>query len=494
MLSLTSNIIISIALVPYLVGNLGVAVYGLIPLSMIFVEYMNLISQSLMTSINRYLSIAIQEKNKTEAKAIFSTSMYMMIFLALIQVIIFTWPLLNVDKIIEIGSIDSIDVVYLFYFVFLSYIVSLITSILNVSMYSKNRLDLIQFSNIIRVTSRSIFIVIFFCMIDVNLFYVGLATLLASFLSFIYSYINYRKITPSLKVDISYVDMKKIKILLSLGGWLIINQVGFLLLSRVDILLVNKLVGVNEAGEYAIVVQISNLIRSCLAVLSGLTGPIIFKLYAENKIKEAEQLTYTFSKLLSLISAIIVTFIIFNYSYLIELWLGAGFENLQALIYILIAPLIFNIGVTPLFTLNTAYGKVKIPGIMSLVFGMISILLGVYLVEHTNLGAMAIAICSILALTTKNALFMPLYSSYMLKVKWTRYFSIHVYSLLLVVFGLLIDYFFRELIINTSSENFIGLTIWLFVYVIVLSFIAWTMFGVSDKKIIKDFLIKKVKF
>ncbi|MBF4244658.1 hypothetical protein EA004_06310 [Vibrio anguillarum] len=431
-ISLACNVTIGILLIPYLVNRLGVIAYGLIPLSMLIVEYMSLVTQSICSSINRYLSIAINNNHKEiddERHVIFNTSLFGIIALVIIQFILFICPILNIDDWIDINDLLVNDVIYLFLFVFFSYLVSLISSVFSVSMYAKNRLDLMQFSNIARVLIRTFLIIILFECYAVNLEIVGLATFVSSSLTLLYSIYWFYKLTPDIKINIAFFKYRKVKVLGSFGGWLLINQVGFLLLSRFDIFLVNQLIGAESSGEYAIVVQLSNLIRSLLGVFSGIIGPIIITLYAKGEIDRIKEITYTFSKMITLVSIVPISILLFNSKAILNLWLGSGYDKLIPLLIILVAPLIFNIGVLPIFSVNTALNKVKIPGVLSLIFGMLYIILSILLVRHTDLGMYAVAISSMLALSIKNAIFTPIYAAYILNQKWYRYLQIQMVGL-----------------------------------------------------------------
>ncbi|MBF4279659.1 hypothetical protein EAY27_21480, partial [Vibrio anguillarum] len=138
----------------------------------------------------------------------------------------------------------------------------------------------------------------------------------------------------------------------------------------------------------------------------------------KGEIDRIKEITYTFSKMITLVSIVPISILLFNSKAILNLWLGSGYDKLIPLLIILVAPLIFNIGVLPIFSVNTALNKVKIPGVLSLIFGMLYIILSILLVRHTDLGMYAVAISSMLALSIKNAIFTPIYAAYILNQKW----------------------------------------------------------------------------
>src|SRR3989304_4720960 len=83
------NIIIGIFLVPFFIDTLGVASYGLIPLATSVTNYVGLVTQSLNSSISRYLTVDLKRKDFKKANIIFNTAFFgtLGIILLLIPVI-----------------------------------------------------------------------------------------------------------------------------------------------------------------------------------------------------------------------------------------------------------------------------------------------------------------------------------------------------------------------------------------------------------------------
>src|SRR5205807_3720865 len=74
-------------------------------------------------------------------------------------------------------------------------------------------------------------------------------------------------------------DVATLRNLTSLGGWLLVSEVGSLLLISIDLIVVNKLFGAEAGGRYGAILQWSFLLRSLAYVIAGVFGPTIFMLY-----------------------------------------------------------------------------------------------------------------------------------------------------------------------------------------------------------------------
>ncbi|MEZ8658697.1 hypothetical protein AB6D68_06235 [Vibrio cyclitrophicus] len=488
-ISLFVNISIGIFLVPYFISNVGIGVYAIIPLSMLFVEYVGLIGQSICTAINRQFTIAI--KDDSNRNKIFNTALFGMIIICIIQIVIFIYPIYTIDSYIDIGDANNSDVFLLFLCVFVAFVVSLITSVFSVPLYSNNRLDIIQYGNVLRVASRAISVVLLFNLTNVSLSLVGYATLLGSCLNFIYIFFNFRKYANGLVLSLRYFDPKEFKNMSSIGGWLIVNQVGFLLLSRFDIFLANKLAGTRVSSDYAIIIQVSNLIRSCIGVFAGLMGPSMLLLYAQNKHDFLKDVTLLFMRFLSIVSVIpVVIFICFN-EILLNYWLGSGYEYLNILSYILIVPLFVNTTVLPLFTINTAFNKVKIPGQMSIAFGIIYVLMSIYMYKYTGLGQYSIAVSSMLAITLKNAFFTPIYTALIMKENVFYFLKVHLYGFLYFFCSMFFVFSIRDTLVNAFGDIW-GLFISIILLLIMITLISISTLSNNDRSIIRRVFRKEL--
>lgn len=487
-ISLACNISIGIFLVPYFINNIGITTYALIPISMLFIEYIGLIGQSICTAINRQFTLAIKDNSKKNI--IFNTALFGMILICILQVVFFIFPLLNVNNYVDIGSAEKNDVIILFICAFFSFVVSLLTSVFSVPLYSNNRLDIIQYGNVLRVLGRTFIIILLFNTYDASLELVGYATLAGTMISFFFIYHNFQKVGNGLSVSINDFNPKEFKSMASIGGWLIINQVGFLLLSRFDIYLANKLAGARVSSDYAIIIQVSNLIRSCIGVFAGLMGPSILLLYAQGKHELLKDLTLLFMRFISVISIIPVV-IVASFNHLIfYYWLGEGFSYLDTLSYILIIPLFINTSVLPLFTINTAYNRVKVPGQMSILFGLAYLFFSIFMYKYSFLGEYSIAVSSVLAITLKNAFFTPIYTAKIMNEKSYYFLKVHVYSIIYFSSSFLFLYFLKGILLEELGDV-LGFTSSVLTLVIMLVLVFVLSLSHKEKNMIKNVIWRK---
>lgn len=448
--SFLSSIIVSLFLTPYLVKHIGVAAYGLVPISMFLTVYIGVITQSLTSSINRYLTEAIQHKNKAEMSEIFSTSIILMFGIVILQFLLLIYPVLNIEKIISIPEALIDDARYLFGFVFLSFLVSLITSVFSVSMYSSNRLDLMQVNNILRISIRLFFIVFLFNIYEAKLMYVGIATFISGIFTLSYSVYFWHKLTPDIKIRKSYFKQEKVRNLLHTGGWLLVNQVGFVLFTKMDLIIINTQLGAYLSGEYSIAIQFNEVLRVLAGTISGVLGPVVVILFTQGKTEEMLHKTETFMKVLSLLLAIPILMICIYSKDILSFWVGDEYIHLSPLIWMLTLPLIINLSVQPLFSIQVAMNKVKIPGLYNIFLGGIGVILSFVLIKTTALSYYSVALASGLMITIKNAILIPVYTAKIMKLSPMHFVSIHIKA---IIFSLLIGFVFSWIKLNLKTAT-----------------------------------------
>ena len=429
LLSFLTNVLIGLWIIPYLVGHIGVAAYGLVPLAMFFSAYVSVIVQSLNSVVNRFLLIAIHKNNTNEANEIFNTSLIIMLIFIFIQSTIMSVIILNLSYLLDIPLGLKEDAFWLFLLTFIGFSFSLLRGIFATPIFAQNRLDILRSLDIIQILSRTAIIIILFSFNNPELIYVGIANLCGALIVFIQTLYFNRKLAPELKINFTLFNKTRVKELSHMGGWVLINQIGSLLFLKIDLFLANKFLGASIAGEYAIVLQWNMLIRVFAGLLSGVLTPITMILYAKGeRVNLIKMLKITF-KLMSIGMAIIIGILTALSGDILSIWMGENFRHLETLMTLSLLPLVINLAVYPLFAVQTAYNKVKIPGIVTLLLGLANLLLAILLLQWTTLGLYAIVLAGVIILTLKNTFFTPIYASYLLKIPSFSFIKYYIYGI-----------------------------------------------------------------
>jgi O-antigen/teichoic acid export membrane protein len=433
-LSLGVNILAGLWLVSYLVKHLGMAAYGLVPLAMLISEYVSIITQSFNAAIQRFLVMEIQGGDTDGAIAVFNTSLLVMLIFIAGQIAVATFVFPQLDTLISIPAGLLQNALQLFVFTFCGFLLSLLASIFSVAMYSHNRIDLQRISDILRQVVRLGTIGLLFTLMEPALGYVGIANLLGGAIVLVYAIINWHRLTPDLRIAPRRADMRRFKPMAAMAGWLLVNQIGYMLFLRIDIFIVNRFIGPEACGEYAAVLQWSQLVRTMAGVLSGAITPLGIIYYARGEIHKLIEMMKITIKIMGLFLAVPLGLLCAFSGDILAIWLGENFRHLGSLMIMQLSPLVINLGVLPLFSLNVVLNKVKVPGVFTCILGGANFMLALLLVQHTRLEYFGVALAGVLVLTFKNALFTPIYAAQLLKLKWWTFQKNYLYSL--SVFGM----------------------------------------------------------
>ena len=432
-LSFCTQVAVGIWLVPYLVHRLGTAAYGLIPIAGMLTQYVSLISQSISSAVNRFLTIALQQDDIEEANRIFSTAFFSYLVIGLLQIPFFAVLIYYAGSIVSIPAELYKDAIILLTCSAGTFVVNLVASVFGVPMYANNRLDISRSIDISRYLLLVIGIATFFVAFGPALRYVGYVYLAISLLLCGVQVVVAKRLSPGLRLGLRHYDRGKIRPLMGMGGWLIVNQVGALLFLQMDVWVCNRFVGPEAAGEYAAVLQWPTLIRHGGAIISSVVAPMIMIYYARSEIEHLLRLGKVSVRVLSLVLTIPIAVMCVFSPALLRLWLGEAFTSLAPLMVIMLCHLIVNVGVIPLFNIQVAMNRVRVPALVTLFMGILNLLLAISFVRYFNWGIYGVAIAGAIVLTAKNALFTPVYAARILREPWHTFLRPYLSALGLLI-------------------------------------------------------------
>lgn len=410
------NIVIGIVLVPYFISALGVAAYGIIPLATSITGYVAIVVQSLNTSTSRFLTVDLQRGDYVRANRTFNTALFGLTAVILLMVPIVLVVALYAPLLFNVPAGQENGAIMLFLGVSAAFLIRSWSGNFTVQLFAFNRLDLQNIVNLVNILIQTGLIVLLFTVFGPDLALVGGAYLIGAIVASLVSIAFARKVCPQLRSSINSFDRSRIRDLGGMGWWVIINDIGSLLFLQIDLIIVNLLFGDTSAGEYAIALQWVILLRAVAGVLSGVLTPTMFSYFARGETESLIRITKSAVKLLGLAIALPVGLVCGLAPQLLTVWVGEGFTFLAPLMIVLTIHLTINLAVLPLFSINVAYNKVRIPGILTFFMGFGNLALAIALPLLTGWGYYGIAVAGAIVLTLKNALFTPWYATRVLKV------------------------------------------------------------------------------
>lgn len=411
-----ANVVIGVLLVPYFISTLGVAAYGLIPLATSVTGYVAIVVQSLNTAVSRFLTVDLQREDYVAANKTFNTALFGLTVVILLTVPVILLVAYFAPAIFNVPAGQETGAALLFLGVSAAFLIRSWSGNFTVQLFAYNRLDLQNYVNLTNLLVQTGLIVLLFTVLGSDLGLVGGAYLAGAVVASAVSIVLARRVCPYLHVSLHSFDRRRVKDLCGMGWWVVINQIGSLLFLQIDLIVVNLLFGATSAGEYAIALQWVVLLRAISGVLSGVLTPMVLTFYAKGQTGTLIRVTKSAVKLMGLVMALPIGLVCGLAPQLLTVWVGEEYGFLAPLMVLLTIHFAVNLAVLPLFSINVAYNRVRIPGMVTLFMGMGNFGLAVALPLLTGWGYYGVAAAGAIVLTLKNAFFTPWYATRVLDV------------------------------------------------------------------------------
>ena len=412
------NIGIMFWYIPFLLKHLGVAAYGMVPLTSAFVVFAAIVCDGVNGAIYRNLAIDLNREDLSAAQKTFNSAVILTIAFScflLIPIVPLVWlfpQLFEVPP--DLGGATQ----FLIAGSFFAALTFLIGSAFDASSLITHRFDVRNAIRSAVALSRVGVVALCFLVWPASLLHVGLGLIASALLGLGGSVIAWRRLTPQLRLHLGAVDPQRFRPLLNIGAWSAVNMAGMLLLMQVDLLIVNALFGPTMTGRYGALLAFAVLIHTLAEVVTPIFSPAIMARYAIGDFAGLRRLLESAVGLLAFGLALPVGLLCGLGRPLVSLWLGPDFAELDVLLAVLVAHLAVNLAGRPLGYLLTAHNKVKQQGLVTLALGAVNVLLAVALALWAEWGVLGIAAATAIVWTLKNTLFLPVYAARVLGLVW----------------------------------------------------------------------------
>lgn len=407
---------------PYLIRHLGLANFGLIPLATSVVSYMSIFTLSMNSSVSRFLTVALTRKDFGEAGRLFNTALFSVVGLSLVLLVFVVLGSLCVDKFLTVPAGSEQQVRVLFAMAGVAFLINAVFSPFSTPAFSCNRLEFSNLVSICQTLARVGFVVVFFTWGSARLWQIGGSLLVAALVAAVGAIYIWRSLAPELVIRTSDFNWNTLKVITQTSGWVFLVQVGTLLFLSIDLIVINRLMGVEANARYAAVLQWSNMLRGLAGTVAGIFTPTLVSHYAKNDMDALVNDGNRAIKFLGVFVALPIGLVCGFARPLLTVWLGKDFSQFAPLMVLLVAPLSVNLAISPLFTIALAKDQMRLPGIVQLVAGVLNLLLALVLCGPVGWGMYGVAAAGAIILTGKNLVYMPLFTARLTHRPWYQFY------------------------------------------------------------------------
>lgn len=421
-----TNMAISFFLVPFILKKLGADAYGFVGLANDFISYAQLVTIALNSMASRFITIDICQKKYESANKMFNSVLIGNIIISLVLLIPMIFIIVFLPNIISV-PVDLLHSVRILWIIlFINFIITIITSVFGVSTYATNKLYLSSLRQIESQVVRSLILIVTFVFLPTRLWYVGLATLIATLIVSLYNYKYVRKLLPEIEFDKKYFDKKSILSLIASGIWNTITKLAGLLSSGLDLLLTNTFINSTLMGFLSIAKTLPNVILSFFGNLTSVFSPQLTISYAKGDYDEIKEQLIFSMKLVGLFACIPLSIMIGLGKDFYDLWVPeADSILLWSLSVVTGLSMVFSMPLEPLWNIFSTTNKVKQSSIFLIISSVINILVVLVLLnifDDNYIRLFVIAGTSTVISFAKSLGFLPIYGARCVNLKWNAFY------------------------------------------------------------------------
>lgn len=404
--------------IPFLLKHLGIAAYGLVPLSSSLVILAMIVCEGVNGAIYRNLAIDLNRGNLSAAQRTFNSAVMLTIAVSCFLLVPIAATVWLFPHLFEVPPDLEGAARFLLAGCFFTALAFLIGSPFDASSLITHRFDIRNAIRSAVALSRVGIVALCFHVWPASLLHVGFGLIASALLGLGGCVIAWRRLTPQLCLRLADVDPHHFRPLLNIGAWSVVNTAGMLLLMQVDLIIVNALFGSTMTGRYGALLTFAVLMHTLAEVVIPIFSPMIMARYAIGDVAGLRGLLESAVGFLALGLALPVGLLCGLGRPLLSLWLGPDFAELDTLLVILVGHLAVNLAGRPIGYLLTAHNKVKQQGLVTLALGVVNIALAVALALWAKWGVLGIAAATAIVWTLKNTLILPVYAARVLGLDW----------------------------------------------------------------------------
>ena len=448
---------VSFVLTPYIINVLGAEAYGFVPLANNFIGYTNIITVALNSMAARFISIEINRGDQAKANEYFNSVLVANIVLAVVLLLPAVLIVLFVNDLLNVPAFLMSDVRWTFTFAFVSLLGGLVLSVFGCAFYVRNRLELSARRSIESNIIRAVVLIVLFAILQPKIYFVTATMLIVNVYMWSTNVYYTHKLLPELRLTRGAFHWSAVKELLGAGIWNSVNELSIVLLTTLDLLLMNVFLGAQASGEYSLVKTVPSFIQSIVAVMVGVFIPQFTIYYAKRQYgKLLNSIMFSIKVMGATLTIPIGYLIIFGGDFY-RVWVPSqNTDLLQSLSVLTLIPMIVTCSINTIFNVYTVTNKLKIPALVLLVSGVTNVVIVILLLEFTSLGIWTIPVVSLVLGLVRNLTFTPIYAARCLNVPWDTFYKAIFRGCMCVSSTMVISVIYRLLHVPTG---WIGLII-----------------------------------
>lgn len=442
------NLCITFFLTPYIVRKLGTSAYGFIGLTNTIIGYSGLITIAVNSMAGRFITIQIHKGNLQKANEYLSSVFFTNLFISIVIFVAIIISDFYLEHLINIPPDLVQDVKCLYLLLGVSTCLGIMTGVISVGAFIRNRLDITNTRDIIGSTFRSVSLLLLFGFFIPKLWYFGVVNLLVNIYLITSNWWFFRLLVPELRVSKKSFHLRRIAEIAGAGAWNIINKISNMLTRGCELLLSNLYVSAKAMGQLSLAITVPGLILSFFGMICHNFSPELTRLYAQNDIEGLKGLLLKSIRISGFAAAIPLSICYALGDIFFKCWLPDSDYNLLYILSILGSiELIVGLPIEPLWNIFVVTNHVKQSSLYQLGLAIVTfavIIASMYIFNDVTTRLMMIAGIHSALCIYRNLTFLPKYGAKCIGVKINTFYPTIFKSvsctMIISIIGLLIKY------------------------------------------------------
>lgn len=305
-----------------ILSTLGVTDYGVNNVVAGFVAMFSMFTNSLSAAISRFLTFNLGKGDAEKLKTVFSTSVNIMIAMAIIVTIvaeIFGLWFLNSKLNIPADRMYAANWVY--HFSVITFAVNLISIPYNASIIAHEKMDVFAYISILEVVLKlAVVYMLYISPLDKLITYSFLLLLVSVFIRIVYGIYCSRKLEECCYSMV--FDRTLLKEMGGFAGWNMLGTACTMFNTQGVNILMNLFFGVVTNAARGIVNQVESVIVQFVSNFTTALNPQVTKSYASGNLDYMHSLVYKGTKFSYYLILIMALPFMFEAEFVLKLWLG----------------------------------------------------------------------------------------------------------------------------------------------------------------------------
>ncbi|MDF2557762.1 MAG: hypothetical protein K0R71_1590 [Bacillales bacterium] len=495
-ISFAVNIGISLFLTPYIIKTVGSTGYGFVGLANNFIGYAQIITVALNSMAGRFITISIQQNREKDTIQYYSSLVFANALLSSILVIPIVLIIIYIDKLLNVPAHLMWDIKLLWIFIFGGFLISVMGSVFSVSTFAFNRLDLNSKNGILTSAISALILLFAFAFFKPSIWYIGFASFISIIIGLQLNIFYTKALIPYIKIRTKYIDLTKVKELITSGIWNSFTRIAGVLSNGLDLLLSNLLISSFAMGYISISKTIPTFILTLMGTIAGVFAPQMVISYAKDNLESLKEQLLLSVKVLGTISSIPIAILYAYGEQFFSLWVPTlDSHKLMILTIAGSAAFPFVLSLEPLWIVFTITNKVKKSSLYLffnsiLTIGLVLLLLNVFDSEMEKM-LVVVGVSSVVGII-RATVFLPVYSAKCLGLKKRFFYPAIIKNLINVILVTLVSFGFRTVFEINSFFEFMGAAVFTSIVGFLISFTV--VFKKPERKIVINWIFNKIRF